>query len=51
VYGNPAQLHGFVCACGEFVQKESQAENNVIARCPKCNRTVEVSIEDWERQK
>ena len=51
IYGNPAQLHGFVCACGEFVQKESKIENSVIARCPKCNRTIEVSIEDWEKQK
>ena len=51
VYGNPAKLHGFVCACGEFVKKESQDGKNVIARCPKCSRTIEVSNEDWERQK
>jgi len=51
VYGNPARLRGFVCACGEIVEKESQIENTVIAKCPKCDRKIEVTIQDWERQK
>jgi len=51
VYGNPAQLHGFVCACGEILQKESQTATTVTAKCPKCGRTVEISIQDWEKQK
>jgi len=51
VYGNPARLRGFVCACGEIVEKESQIENTVIAKCPKCYRKIEVTIQDWERQK
>ena len=51
VYGNPAQLHGFVCACGEFVKKESETENIVVAKCPKCTRAIQISVQDWERQK
>jgi len=51
VYGNPAQLHGFVCACGEFVEKESETGNSVVAKCPKCSRVIQISIQDWERQK
>jgi acetyltransferase-like isoleucine patch superfamily enzyme len=51
VYGNPARLRGFVCACGEIVQEESQYDQIVRAECPKCNRVVEISRQDWEQQK
>jgi serine acetyltransferase len=51
VYGNPAHLHGFVCACGEIVKKESQTETSVKAKCPKCGCTIQISIQDWESQK
>lgn len=50
-YGNPAQLHGFVCACGEVMQKECQDEAAVTVRCPKGHESVQISIQDWERQK
>ena len=48
VFGNPAHLHGFVCACGEIMEKISQAGGDVNLKCPKCGRTHEVSIQDWE---
>jgi len=51
VYGNPAQLRGFVCACGEIMEKESQITDSVTTKCPKCSRTVQISMIDWERQK
>lgn len=51
VYGNPAQLHGFVCACGEITEKESQDEQKVTAKCPKCGRSIQILIQDWEIQK
>jgi acetyltransferase-like isoleucine patch superfamily enzyme len=51
VYGNPAQLHGFVCACGEIMEKKSQNDQAVTGECPKCGRTTQISIKDWERQK
>ena len=51
IYGNPARLHGFVCACGEIVNKESQQGSTVTAKCPKCSRTIEISLQDWEKIK
>ena len=51
VYGNPAHLHGFVCACGEIAGKESQAGEVVTLKCPKCGRTLEVSKKNWENIK
>jgi acetyltransferase-like isoleucine patch superfamily enzyme len=51
VYGNPAQLHGFVCACGEIAEKETQNDQAVTAKCPKCDRSFQISNQDWERQK
>ena len=51
VYGNPARLHGFVCACGEILEKSSTANDMVHVMCPKCGRTFHISMIDWERQK
>lgn len=51
VYGNPAQLRGFVCACGEILEKESQTGAVVTTQCPKCGRTVEIASSDWEKIK
>jgi acetyltransferase-like isoleucine patch superfamily enzyme len=48
VYGNPARLHGFVCACGELTTEEKQTNEIVTLQCPKCARTIEISIKDWE---
>ena len=51
VYGNPAQLRGFVCACGEIMEKESQNDHAVTAKCPKCGRSIQIAIQDWEKIK
>ena len=51
VYGNPAQLHGFVCACGMELEEESRKGAAVTAKCPKCSSTVEISVKDWEKIK
>ena len=48
VFGNPARLRGFVCACGEMFEKDSQYNETVQLKCPKCGRTHEVSIQEWE---
>ena len=50
VFGNPARLHGFVCTCGEILQKESEGDGQVTARCPKCQATFEIAKEDWEKR-
>jgi len=49
VYGNPAQLHGFVCFCGEMLHEEKRSVNKVTAKCGKCSRSVDIAISDWER--
>ena len=48
-YGNPAQLRGSVCACGAELEEESRKGAMVVAKCRKCSRKVEISIQDWER--
>jgi len=51
VYGSPAQLRGFVCACGTKLEEESRKGAAVVAKCPNCSRKVEISKQDWERTK
>lgn len=50
-FGNPARLHGFVCACGEQVTKEAEQPGFVVAKCPKCGETIRISNENWEQVK
>jgi acetyltransferase-like isoleucine patch superfamily enzyme len=47
VWGNPARLHGFVCACGARLIKSSQAGGFILATCPECSATVQISVQDW----
>jgi acetyltransferase-like isoleucine patch superfamily enzyme len=51
MYGNPARLHGFVCPCGEILEKESEQDGQVAARCPKCNAVIKIASQDWEKAK
>lgn len=50
-WGNPARLQGFVCPCGERLEKESQTDDTVVARCPGCEQKVSIAAVDWERIK
>lgn len=47
-WGNPARVHGFVCPCGERVDKVSQDIDYVIAECPSCKQKVYIIKKDWE---
>jgi acetyltransferase-like isoleucine patch superfamily enzyme len=47
-FGNPARLHGFVCPCGERLEKESERVGCVVTKCLNCNETVEIPTEIWE---
>lgn len=49
VYGNPARLHNFVCACGEFLEKDHVEGEMVAAKCPKCGQMVNINNTDWEK--
>jgi UDP-2-acetamido-3-amino-2,3-dideoxy-glucuronate N-acetyltransferase len=51
VWGNPARLHGFVCACGGRLA-ETQASptpsDNVKMRCSKCQQEVIIPRNDYQ---
>lgn len=51
VYGNPARLHGFVCACGEkLVARDVTAQAEAVhTACPKCGAVVSIPSADWAR--
>lgn len=45
VFGNPAQLHGFVCACGEKLGEataSNKSEATVELICPKCQTKISI---------
>ena len=48
VFGNPASLRTFVCACGQKLEKAGTENDMVQTVCPKCETKVNVSIRDWE---
>jgi hypothetical protein len=52
VYGNPARLHGFVCACGEKLpvdegRKAPDESAGVLLRCPACQAQVLIPQADY----
>jgi len=47
VFGNPAKLHGFVCPCGEKLEKIKEEGNSVLAKCPSCGRQIEILKNLW----
>jgi acetyltransferase-like isoleucine patch superfamily enzyme len=51
VFGNPARLRGFVCPCGETLEKQTQAEGVMITACPKCGTRIGIPLTDWEKIK
>jgi UDP-2-acetamido-3-amino-2,3-dideoxy-glucuronate N-acetyltransferase len=43
VYGNPARLHGFVCACGEKLPIPAQAQSDPVKlTCAKCGTPIDI---------
>jgi len=51
VYGNPAQLHGFVCPCGEKLEKFKESGDNILAKCPACDNKIEIIKTTWMEAK
>jgi hypothetical protein len=33
-----------------MIEKDSQDDQAVTAKCPKCGRLIQISMEDWEKQ-
>jgi acetyltransferase-like isoleucine patch superfamily enzyme len=50
-FGNPARIHGFVCFCGEQLEKQAQSGGVVTATCPACGASIEIPAETWEKAK
>jgi acetyltransferase-like isoleucine patch superfamily enzyme len=48
-WGNPAQLHGFVCSCGTRLEKITQNSETVVAGCPSCGLQINVPTKNWEK--
>jgi len=52
-YGNPAQLHGFVCPCGEklteMVDGTNQDSGLIPMQCPICHLTILILQTDYAR--
>jgi UDP-2-acetamido-3-amino-2,3-dideoxy-glucuronate N-acetyltransferase len=42
VYGNPARLRGFVCICGNELEKQKDSGSSVVMVCGKCDKSFEV---------
>lgn len=51
VFGNPAKLQGFVCPCGEKLEKEIEKGNTVLAKCPACGTRIEIIKASWDGAK
>ncbi len=49
VFGNPARLRGFVCACGEKLIYTGQQGEMIEADCRLCHETIQIPLEDWKK--
>lgn len=43
VFGNPARLKGFACACGRQLKPLERKPNSMLMRCPGCGTEVSIS--------
>lgn len=41
VYGNPAEMKGYVCKCGAKITKTEEIKNILVLHCPVCNEKIE----------
>jgi len=50
VYGNPARIRGFVCACGERadLEKKDKSRDTAVLKCPACSQKIEIPLQLWE---
>jgi acetyltransferase-like isoleucine patch superfamily enzyme len=49
VFGNPARLKGFVCACGEKVTTKSKTKTKILVTCPVCGQEFELPEESNDK--
>lgn len=51
VFGNPARLRGFVCPCGNKLDKTGEEETVITAVCSDCGFSVKINKEVWSKTK
>lgn len=49
VYGNPARLHGFVCACGARLEQAEIRNETASAVCPACHAQTDIAESEWRK--
>jgi len=49
VYGNPAEVRGFVCKCGKRLQEEKKEINVVLMKCSNCGKKYEIPTESYAK--
>ena len=40
VFGNPAELKGFVCECGTKLDKGTESKGKIVLECPECGKKI-----------
>lgn len=48
VFGNPAQLRGFVCECGVKLNVKSKSEEGVVLQCPQCGKEITIDANVYQ---
>jgi acetyltransferase-like isoleucine patch superfamily enzyme len=48
VYGSPSKLRGFVCTCGEKLEKVEEMQDFVIMECKLCHEKIKIPKKDYE---
>ena len=49
VFGNPARLKGFACACGQQLKPAERMPEGMLMRCPSCATEVMIPQKDYAR--
>jgi acetyltransferase-like isoleucine patch superfamily enzyme len=47
-WGNPAQIHGFVCSCGTRLERSGQDTDLIFTVCPSCDQKVNIPVKYLE---
>lgn len=51
VVGNPARLIGFVCSCGNRLEKGETQGDMMLARCRRCGESTPIPLKTWRGAK
>jgi UDP-3-O-[3-hydroxymyristoyl] glucosamine N-acyltransferase len=49
VFGSPGKLKGFVCICGEKLEKITERNDSIIMECKLCHEKIKIPKKDYEK--